>query len=32
MREGDNGIVYEGLLDFDIVETNLNDLPSIETY
>ena len=29
--EGDNGVVYEGLLDFEVLNTNLKDLPSIET-
>lgn len=29
--EGDSGIVYEGKLDFEIIQTKLNDLPSIET-
>ena len=29
--EGDAGIVYEGKLDYEIVETKLSDLPSIET-
>lgn len=29
--EGDMGMVYRGHLAFDIVETKLNDLPSIET-
>ena len=29
--EGDAGIVYEGKLDFEIVETKLSDLPSIKT-
>ena len=29
--EGDNGIVYEGKLGYEITQTKLNDLPSIET-
>ncbi|MGN6400364.1 MAG: phosphoenolpyruvate synthase, partial [Flavisolibacter sp.] len=29
--EGDSGIVYEGKLDFEIIQTKLNDLPTIET-
>lgn len=29
--EGDTGIVYSGKLDFDILETRLNELPAIET-
>jgi phosphoenolpyruvate synthase len=29
--EGDNGVVYEGLIDFEILSTNLKDLPAIET-
>ena len=29
--EGDNGVVYEGLLDFEVLTTNLKDLPSIQT-
>ena len=29
--EGDSGVVYEGLLDFEVLNTNLKDLPSIQT-
>ena len=29
--EGDTGIVYEGTLDYEVVETKLNDLPFIDT-
>src|SRR5215213_7205639 len=29
--EGDAGIVYEGKLDYEIVQTKISDLPSIET-
>ena len=29
--EGDTGFVYEGEVDYNIVETNLKDLPKVET-
>ena len=29
--EGDIGFVYEGLLDYDKIETNLDDLPKVKT-
>lgn len=29
--EGDQGIIYEGKLDFEVVETDLSSLPSIKT-
>jgi len=29
--QGDEGLIYEGMLDFEKKETNLNELPSIQT-
>ncbi|HIQ27528.1 MAG TPA: phosphoenolpyruvate synthase [Sulfurovum sp.] len=29
--EGETGLVYEGLLDFEVIQTNLNDIPNTKT-